>query len=488
MKTGEKVEGRDFRDYWKEAATNSAPLLLIMLVGLGLRLAGLQTHSLSFDEATSVAVGKMPAVQLTLHLLGQDVHPPLYFLVLHSFLTFGDSEWLVRLPSVIFGLCSIPAIFLVARRLFDNRVALIAASVLAVSPFHVHYSQMARPYSLWTLLSLLTWLSLIRALRTGRPSWWFFYALASVGALSTHYLSIITLVFQNLSALVIREKANGWMRSSLVANSAVLVPFAVWMVVSGAIGQDRVPGWLSSLDPPALSSLSSAVVAFSLGPDSHLMPRYCRLTSYPLFAALLLLGFRRKRFFDSVLSCWILFLIPLLLHWILSRVQMLFVWRYLSPYLFPYFLLLSVGLTGIVGGRKRILAGVLLGSFSLAGVWFTVNNQNEDWRSVTNYILGQRRPQDVVIVSPSWYRAPLDYYSRGAIQVAEAEKSGTSSDAVLSGADRVWLIEPFRHHWTELKRERIRVCLSARFAKVESIEIPQWDGRILCYTRRTLPH
>ncbi len=467
-------------DQPKGIAASYGPLLLITLIGLSLRVVGLGAASLSFDEATSVSIGKMRAAEMASHLLNTDVHPPLYFLMLHLVLMLGDSEWQVRLPSAIFGACSIPGIFLVGKQLFDKRVALIAAAVLAVSPFHIYYSQFARPYALWALLSLLTWFTLIRAVQSGSKSRWLCYALTASASLCTHYFSIVTIVFQNASAFAIKERAKGWAWLSLLANLVVIIPFAVCLLAFGVIGQDRVPGWLSSLGAPALSGLSSAVVAFSLGQAAHLFPRYCRLASYLLLAGVLFLGFRKKCYLHSVVGCWALFLGPLLFHWVLSRIEMIFVWRYLLPYLLPYVLLLSAGLTSIRRRANALLAGVLLGLLWTTGTWLTWStNQNEDWRSVTNYVLGQRQRGDVVVLEPSWYRTPFDYYSKGRINIAEAD---TASDPVLSQADRAWLIEPFRHHWTEEKRQNTRKRLSERFARVEWIELPQCDVRIACYS------
>jgi len=54
---------------------------------------------------------------------------------------FGINETSLRLLSAISGTLTVPAVYLIARRLFNQRVALIASSIVAVSHFHLHFSR-----------------------------------------------------------------------------------------------------------------------------------------------------------------------------------------------------------------------------------------------------------------------------------------------------------------------------------------------------------
>jgi 4-amino-4-deoxy-L-arabinose transferase-like glycosyltransferase len=55
---------------------------------------------------------------------------------------FGQNLTSIRLISVVFGTMTIPALFLLARTLFDRRTALLAALFLATFPPHVHFSRL----------------------------------------------------------------------------------------------------------------------------------------------------------------------------------------------------------------------------------------------------------------------------------------------------------------------------------------------------------
>ena len=74
-----------------------------------------------------------------------DFKPPLYtYLTIPSVAIFGLSEFSVRLPSAILGVFAILAAYLLAKELFKKeKLALLAALFLAISPWHLGFSRSA---------------------------------------------------------------------------------------------------------------------------------------------------------------------------------------------------------------------------------------------------------------------------------------------------------------------------------------------------------
>ena len=71
-----------------------------------------------------------------------DYKPGLYvYLTVPSILVFGLSEFGVRFPSALAGILSIFLLYLIVKKLFDERLALISAFVLAVTPWAVYFSR-----------------------------------------------------------------------------------------------------------------------------------------------------------------------------------------------------------------------------------------------------------------------------------------------------------------------------------------------------------
>ncbi|MBD0345448.1 MAG: glycosyltransferase family 39 protein, partial [Coleofasciculus sp. Co-bin14] len=89
------------------------------------------------------------------HLLTEDHHPPLYFLLAHWWMqlvpTSGEyvSLWAARSLPAVFGVVSIPAAYGLGFLAFHSRlVAQLAAAMIAVSPYGIFLSQEARHYTL----------------------------------------------------------------------------------------------------------------------------------------------------------------------------------------------------------------------------------------------------------------------------------------------------------------------------------------------------
>lgn len=126
----------------------SQPALLaaaLTIAGMALRFHRLGEWSLWIEEhhtlRHSTAISSLGSAFATTR--------PLYYLLTRLLLFFGEpTEWLLRLPSAVIGGLSIPLIFVLFKRIVNLRVALIATALLAISPWHIYWSQNARFYSL----------------------------------------------------------------------------------------------------------------------------------------------------------------------------------------------------------------------------------------------------------------------------------------------------------------------------------------------------
>ena len=141
-------------------------IVLILIAGLILRLFKLD-QSLWLDEAINVTfVRNLNLKSLIFDYSVGDFHPPLYHILMRGWiLLFGTSEIAVRLPSVILGLATVYVTYLIAKKLFENKTALISATLIATSPLHIYYSQEARMYMLaafFTSLSVYLFVSVFK--------------------------------------------------------------------------------------------------------------------------------------------------------------------------------------------------------------------------------------------------------------------------------------------------------------------------------------
>jgi len=148
------------------------PFLLLAIVALGgfLRFYQIGSKGLWLDESFSVWLGWQPVGEILSWLVNIDQHPPLYYTLLHLWMALGDDAAAVRALSALLGTLTIPVVYLLSRRLADGRVGLLAALILAVSPFHVRFAQEARMYTLLTLNVSLALYALVHLLTDPRSA------------------------------------------------------------------------------------------------------------------------------------------------------------------------------------------------------------------------------------------------------------------------------------------------------------------------------
>ena len=171
-----------------------APLLIILALAVPLRLYGLNSD-LWYDEvATLVEFVRLPVFQL-LTTYGDQNNHPLFSLMAHASVgVFGESAWALRVPAFVFGLGSLWALFLLARIVTNQREAILATLLAAVSYHHVWFSQNARGYTgllFWGLLG--TWL-FIKGCRRNSPSIWAGYAVSMALGMYTHLTAGFVLI------------------------------------------------------------------------------------------------------------------------------------------------------------------------------------------------------------------------------------------------------------------------------------------------------
>jgi mannosyltransferase len=166
-------------------------LVGLSMIALGLRLWRLNTD-LWFDELlTLLNFVRMPLGDIITRLPDQNNHILFSILSHASVRIFGESAWSVRLPSVVFGVASLWALFLLGRRVLDSRGAFLACGLMAVSYHHIWFSQNARGYMALLFFSILaTWIW-IEAQQRQTWKWWIAYSVVVALGMWTH----LTMVF-----------------------------------------------------------------------------------------------------------------------------------------------------------------------------------------------------------------------------------------------------------------------------------------------------
>ena len=127
------------------------PLVLVLALGLWVRLHSLAAKSLWLDEGVSAMITRLSRGNFWALILLREGNMMPYYLTLRVWAKFGFSEFHLRLLSVIAGVLALAGIYLLGKELYGRGTGLLAALLLALHSFHVHYSQEARSYVLLNL-------------------------------------------------------------------------------------------------------------------------------------------------------------------------------------------------------------------------------------------------------------------------------------------------------------------------------------------------
>ena len=149
---------KDARAGWSRSGTDRhdvAMLALLMGIGLWVRLSYIH-QPMRYDEACTYMYSvKEGLLHGLLNYHGPNNHVFHSLWVIASTAAFGSAPWAIRLPALVAGLLAIPGVFLCARWGIRQKAGLIAAALVAVSPYQVLYSTNARGYSMVALAMLV---------------------------------------------------------------------------------------------------------------------------------------------------------------------------------------------------------------------------------------------------------------------------------------------------------------------------------------------
>src|SRR5262249_54190994 len=128
---------------WQIAAVGAATL-----VGLAIRLYDVAATPLSVQEVSTWDFAHHAIEFIVGPLSRIETNPPSYYLLIHLVMRIGDTEFILRLPSVVAGTLAIPLVYILGRLGGASRSGVIAAALLCLSGISISYSRDARAYAL----------------------------------------------------------------------------------------------------------------------------------------------------------------------------------------------------------------------------------------------------------------------------------------------------------------------------------------------------
>jgi len=442
--------------------------MLIVLAAAASRLWDLERFSLSGDEAFSLVFADVPIALAWKAMIVDAVHPPLYYLVLRGGLALlGRTEFALRFPSVLFGILAVPLLFALARRLTGRRgVALLAASLLALSPLHTWYSQDARMYALYVCLVLATtWLFIRLVQGQAGPSadrrrtlHWGALVVVSALAYCTHYFALFLPLVQFVFLAMTLRQHHRLLRIWVIAQVLAFAPLALWL--AAVYGQGELGFGVGWIPTPGLWDVFITLWNFSVAWSGEMWPWAIGVGLMLGALAFGVLSWRSvaadgpepspvcyENMSARQTRLWLVLWLfaPLFLSLALSAITPLYVDRFMLLTLPAYLLLVAWGALSVRAQAVRLFwAGAILACtfVALLHVHSSSAFAREDWRGLARYLEQASRPADVIVLRYFQYKFPFEYYYRGPARLAVLTVNTATGrlEDLARGHERLWLI------------------------------------------------
>ena len=196
-------------------------LSAIYLIGILFRVYKLDFQDIGNDEMINYLISSLGFHEIISAIL-KEIHPPLYYYLLHFWMYLGNDAGTLRTLSVIFGVLTIPFVYFIGKKCFNEKVGLLSCLFIAISPFYIYYSQEMRMYSLSSFLAVVCVWYFLKILEKNEKKFWVGFIIFTVLSLYTHYSFYYLLFVENIFMGIMWFRKNysylfrGWCISHII--------------------------------------------------------------------------------------------------------------------------------------------------------------------------------------------------------------------------------------------------------------------------------
>lgn len=378
----------------------------LIVLAIVVRTIAIGDDWLWYDELLSVNFANHDLLDVLLTVARFDVHPPLYYLQLSLWMTFGTSDTYLMANAVLWSVVAVAIVYTVARNCGGHSAAVIAGAFLAVAPAAVLYSHQVRMYSFATALLVASFAFLLRFLRGGSIVDLGLSTLMLCGVAYSHAAGIFmgtgVFAFGALRALRTRQ----WRQFRSIAVSGVILILAclpaIGFVANRGITHAMAPGW---------DSVAATIAFLLFGVENPLaLTDQSLLRIAAVALTIMLIGsLRSTEIFATTV------IVPIVVILVVSHVVTP-IWLDRTVVFSVPFIALSIGLwLGDTSGRRgtwsmtpirRTVAALFVTATLIASVEQQARyRKGDDFKPVARIVAGVVRPGDVLLLDVPAYSA-----------------------------------------------------------------------------------
>jgi 4-amino-4-deoxy-L-arabinose transferase-like glycosyltransferase len=425
---------QDIRRRWLGASIASFVLFgLVLLVSTVCKLSALNSRELWMNETYSVFVASLPFAKILRYAAG-DVHPPLFYLLLHSWIrVIGDAQAQLRLFSVVLNFLSALAIFVLARRMLGTRFGAYAAALFLLSPMLFVYSLEVRMYALFILLFIcllmVHWLVAVE----DRESRWLVVAYG--------VLSALLFYVQYIGIFIILGLFIHWLMTTAFLRRRIIRLFAtgvlILLLVSPGLpvllhqyhgktqlirvrtlsrqNPDAISfGAAPNPDEPAGIKVEAKNAAAMMGFYPAASARLLLLCAIPLVLSLAGIGFLGIIKNDEICRLFCLLTLAVGAGMVILHLAST---RYMLPLIPPLVIAIARAVQVLAAKPRWRIPGMALATLILClyGAGFyrqAVKQHGHPWENLVGVVQQNYHPGDKVIFDALYAQMPFDYFAR----------------------------------------------------------------------------
>jgi mannosyltransferase len=411
--------------YYNKTGIELILIALITLFAALLRLYNLGTWSFWWDELNTIRDG---LIFLDYGVLDRTAFRFLNYIMISN---FEINEWNTRIIPAMVGIITLPILYFPIKRIYGKDIALLSIFFLAISPWHIYWSQNARFYTTLLLFYTLALLLFYIAIEEDKPL----------------YL-IISMVFMGMAVV---ERYTSAMIGGVIGLYVILLLLPQLSRPKGLnlrnlllLGVPAILGILAFV-PRILNIMSGFNQNWINSNPFWLLAGVVYYIGLPV----LLIGsigaiyqvVQKKK---ATLLLAINSIIPMIAIAVMSTF-MYTANRYLFITLISWLILAAIGVKELLAnsnGHAKLFGlgvlGILIFSpLSEDMLYFRYQNGNrDDWKSAFNFIQKHRQPDDLVV---SANPAIGDYY----LGDTTAEMSSFDINNPIYSNKRIWFVEDF---------------------------------------------
>ena len=413
-------------------------LLALIVLAFALRVALLAARSIWYDEAFSVFLAERDFGSIV-RGTAADVQPPLYYFLLHVWLQLAENVFVLRFLSVALSMLVVVLVYVVARRLFSERVGAFAMFFAALAPFQIYHAQELRMYALFAFGALLY----VYGVSQPAPRRWRRFVLIALGALIAlyaHSLAILTLVAANVYLLF--KRAWRGQIELLAAQGVALIAFAPWLFyLPSQIGGIQRAYWTQP--PGALDVLQMLMVFTTYLPLPMPILAFALFITLALATLVALHVWRAPRGLGLLLT---FALVPPALMFALSySMRSVFIPRGVIASALAYYILLAM-LAARAPRRARVGIGVIALIVTASVLPFYYGAWGE-WRrapfvEADQFLSAQVQSNDLILHDNKLSFFPMHFYDRALPQQFLADPPDSSNDTLARGSQEAMSLFP----------------------------------------------